>query len=60
DDGRYAFVSVEVHFEVELDPEVAPDAANELIAYAEKGCFVGNSLVATPRYHWTVNGNPVA
>ena len=60
DDGRYAFVSVEVHFEVELDPEVAPDAAHELIAYAEKGCFVGNSLVARPRYHWTVNGNPVA
>ena len=59
-DGRYAFVSVDAHFEVALDPGIAPGAVSELLAGAEKGCFVGNSLVATPRYHWTVNGKPVA
>ena len=59
-DGRYAFVRVDVHFEVSLDPGIAPDAVSELLARAEKGCFVGNSLVAGPRYHWTVNGTEVA
>ena len=59
DDGRYAFVTVDAHFEVELDPGIAPGAVSELVARAEKGCFVGNSLVARPRYHWTVNGEPV-
>ena len=60
DDGRYAFVTVDVHFEVTLDPGVDPDAVRELLAGAENGCFVGNSLVARPRYHWTVNGKEVA
>ena len=59
-DGRYAFVSVDVHFEVALDPGIAPAAVSELVARAEKGCFVGNSLIARPRYHWTVNGKEVA
>ncbi len=58
-DGRYAFVTVDARFEVELNPEIAPDAVLELVARAEKGCFVGNSLVTRPRYHWTVNGEPV-
>jgi len=55
-DGRYAFVRIDAHFEVELDPATAPDVVSELIARAEKGCFVGNSLIARPRNHWTVNG----
>ncbi len=59
DDGRYAFVSIDARFEVALDPGLAPDAVNELLARAEKGCFVGNSLVARPRYHWTVDGEPL-
>ncbi|CAN5154641.1 hypothetical protein BH20ACT13_BH20ACT13_11010 [soil metagenome] len=59
-DGRYAFVSVDVHFEVALDPGIAPEAVSELLARAETGCFVGNSLIATPHYHWTVNGKAVA
>ena len=59
-DGRYAFVSIESHFDVELDPEIATATARELVARAENGCFVGNSLVARPRYHWTVNGEELA
>ena len=59
EDGRYAFVSVEAHFEIELDPGLAPETLSDLLARAEKGCFVGNSLVAGPRYHWTVNGEAV-
>lgn len=56
DDGLYAFVAIESHFEVELDPATDPSAVRELVARAEEGCFVGNSLVARPSYHWTVNG----
>lgn len=60
DDGRYAFVRIDVQFELELDPATDPDAVRELVARAEKGCFVGNSLIARPGYHWTVNGEPIA
>ena len=59
-DGRYAFVSIDVHFEVALDPGIAPGARRELLARAEKGCFVGNSLAVRPRYRWSVNGKVVA
>jgi len=59
DDGRYAFVSIDAYFELALDPGIAAGAVSELLARAEKGCFVGNSLVARPRYHWTVNGKEV-
>lgn len=60
DDGRYAFVRIDVHFELELDPATDPDAVKELVARAEKGCFVGNSLIARPSYQWTVNGEQIA
>jgi len=60
DDGRYAFVRIDAYFDVELDPTTAPDVVNELIARAERGCFVGNSLIARPRNHWTVNGQETA
>ena len=60
DDGRYAFVAIDGDFEVDARPcDPAPGAVSELVARAEKGCFVGNSLVARPRYHWTVNGEAV-
>ena len=58
-DGLYAFVAIESHFEVALDPGTDPSAVRDLVARAEKGCFVGNSLVARPSYHWTVNGKEV-
>ena len=60
DDGLYAFVDIETMLEVDLAP--APDAValTELVARAERGCFVSNSLVAKPRHHWVVNGQEVS
>lgn len=59
EDGRYAFVEIEMELEVTVDPPPA-DGLDELVAHAERGCFVGASLTAKPRYRWTVNGTPVA
>ena len=53
-DGRYAFVRVKVSLDVTLEP--APTSVRELVAKAERDCFVGASLTAKPRYRWTVNG----
>jgi organic hydroperoxide reductase OsmC/OhrA len=60
DDGRYGFVAVEASFDVRLAPAPAPEAIPELVAKAEAGCFVGNSLSPKPRYRWTINGEEVA
>lgn len=53
-DGRYAFVRIRVVLDVTLDP--TPPSVRELVAKAERDCFVGASLTAKPRYRWTVNG----
>ena len=53
-DGRYAFVRIKVEFDVTLNP--TPSSVRELVAKAERDCFVGASLTAKPRYRWTVNG----
>jgi len=55
-DGRYAFVEIEATLDVQLAPTPDPEALEELLARAERGCFVGNSLVPEPAYHWIVNG----
>jgi len=60
EDGRYAFVHVECDIEAELDPEPRLDAVRELLAKAERDCFVGASLTVSPRYRWRVNGKPMA
>ncbi len=57
DDDRYAFVEISVDFELELEPQ--PDDVAELLAKAERDCFVGASLTAKPAYSWHVNGAPV-
>jgi organic hydroperoxide reductase OsmC/OhrA len=59
-DGLYAFVNIESRLEIELDPSPERDAVRELIAKAERGCFVSNSLETQPRHHWTVNGEEIA
>jgi uncharacterized OsmC-like protein len=59
-DGRYAFVAVEASFEVELVPPLDSEALTTLLEKTERGCFVGNSLSARPRYRWKVNGEDVA
>ncbi len=56
DDGLFALVEVEVLFDVEIDPAPSRDELPRLLARAERGCFVGNSLTAYPRYVWRVNG----
>jgi uncharacterized OsmC-like protein len=57
-DGRYAFVRIKVELDVTLDP--SPPSVRELVAKAERDCFVGASLTAKPRYRWTVNGEEIA
>ncbi len=52
EDGRFAFVAIDCHFDVRLDP--APADVPGLLARAERDCFVGASLTATPRYAWSV------
>lgn len=52
---RYRFVEIEVEIEAELEPAPDPEALAELIARAERDCFVGSSLKTKPRYTWRVN-----
>jgi uncharacterized OsmC-like protein len=56
-DERYALVETDVELVVELAPE--PDSLAELLALAERDCFVGSSLTAKPSYRWVVNGRTV-
>ena len=58
-DGRYAFVELEVVLDVELDPAPDEESVLELVSNAERDCFVGSSLLAEPRYAWTVNGESI-
>jgi organic hydroperoxide reductase OsmC/OhrA len=55
-DGRYAFVEIGVEIDAALDPPLAGDELHALVAKAERDCFVGASLVAAPRYRWTIDG----
>jgi uncharacterized OsmC-like protein len=57
DDERYAFVEIAADFDLELEP--TPEDVAELLAKAERDCFVGASLTAKPSYTWRVNGAPV-
>jgi uncharacterized OsmC-like protein len=54
DDERYAFVEIECTIAAEVEP--APHDVAELLARAERDCFVGASLTVSLRYRWTVNG----
>jgi uncharacterized OsmC-like protein len=60
DDGRYGFVAIDVELDVQLAPAPRSEALQELVAKAEAGCFVGNSLSPGPRYRWRVNGEEIA
>lgn len=53
DDGRYALVEIDVRVVAKIDPP--PESLEELLAKAERDCFVGASLTAKPRYEWVVN-----
>jgi uncharacterized OsmC-like protein len=58
-DDRYALVDTEADLTVEIAPELDPAALADLLALAERDCFVGSSLTAEPRYRWVVNGRAV-
>ena len=59
DDGRYGLVEVAVELSVRLEPEPGPEELAELLAKAERDCFVGASLRVSPSYRWLVRGVPV-
>ena len=52
-DGRYAFVEVSV----EVDATVTPRAEDpaDLVAKAQRDCFVGASMTIEPDYTWRVS-----
>jgi uncharacterized OsmC-like protein len=52
-DERYALVEAEVALDVRLRPLPGEDALAELLAKAERDCFVGASLSVKPAYRWT-------
>jgi organic hydroperoxide reductase OsmC/OhrA len=54
-DGRYAVVETEIELAVELEPRPDPGALSDLLALAERDCFIGSSLTAEPRYRWAVS-----
>lgn len=58
-DGLYAFVEIDVAVELALEPVPEATTVREVVARAERGCFVGNSLTAPVRYRWRVNGEDV-
>jgi organic hydroperoxide reductase OsmC/OhrA len=58
-DDRYALVETEVELAVEIQPAREPDALSELLALAERDCFIGSSLTAKPTYRWVVNGRTI-
>jgi organic hydroperoxide reductase OsmC/OhrA len=59
DDGRYAFVELDVELDLELDPAPPGEELAALLAKAERDCFIGASLKPPPRYSWRVNGKEV-
>jgi uncharacterized OsmC-like protein len=59
DDGRYAFVEIDVKLDLQLDPVPPGEELAALLAKAERDCFIGASLKPSPRYRWTVNGTAV-
>jgi organic hydroperoxide reductase OsmC/OhrA len=60
EDGRFAFVAIDVALDVRLEPTPDAAAVGELVAKAERDCFIGASLAPTPAYRWIVNGKPIA
>jgi uncharacterized OsmC-like protein len=59
EDGLYAFVEIECALDAELERDLPAAELRDLLAKAEQGCFVGNSLTVKPRYRWRVNGEAV-
>jgi organic hydroperoxide reductase OsmC/OhrA len=60
DDGRFAFVEIDVEARLTIPEAPEPTVLRELVAKAERDCFVGASLTVKPRYTWLVNDEPLA
>jgi uncharacterized OsmC-like protein len=56
EDERFALVAASVTFDVTLEPRLETEALRDLLAMAERVCFVGASLTGEPTYVWNVNG----
>jgi organic hydroperoxide reductase OsmC/OhrA len=56
---RYSFVEIGVPLALVVEPLPDGDALRELVALAERDCFVGASLRPHPRYSWRVNGTAI-
>jgi organic hydroperoxide reductase OsmC/OhrA len=54
EDGRFAFVLVTVEADVAFDPKPDEGTIAELLAKAERDCFIGASLTVAPAYTWRV------
>jgi organic hydroperoxide reductase OsmC/OhrA len=52
-DDRYAVVELEVDLDVRLSPQPGETELAELLAKAERDCFIGASLTVKPTYRWT-------
>ncbi|MGZ4310438.1 MAG: OsmC family protein [Gaiellaceae bacterium] len=52
-DGRFAVAEVEVVLDVGLEPQPGEAELAELLAKAERDCFVGASLTVKPSYRWS-------
>ena len=53
EDGRYRFVEIDVRIDAQLTPRT--NEVDDLIAKAERDCFVGASLTLRPEYQWHVS-----
>jgi organic hydroperoxide reductase OsmC/OhrA len=53
-DGRYAMTESDVSLEVRLVPLPGEDELAELLAKAERDCFIGASLTVKTDYRWAV------
>ena len=52
-DDRYRFVAIDVQIDAQLTPRT--NEVDDLIAKAERDCFVGASLTLKPGYEWRVS-----
>jgi uncharacterized OsmC-like protein len=53
-DDNYSIVESDIALDVRLEPPPGEDELPELLAKAERDCFVGASLTVKPVYRWTV------
>lgn len=53
EDARYRFVTIDVRINAQLTPRAAD--VDDLLAKAERDCFVGASLTLKPEYEWHVS-----